>query len=45
MAPCPDDELEVWRPIEGFPGYEVSNQGRVRSYFGWMGGGAGPSPS
>jgi hypothetical protein len=35
MASCPDDELEVWKPIEGFPGYEVSNQGRVRSYHGW----------
>jgi hypothetical protein len=35
MASCPDDELEVWKPIEGFPGYEVSNHGRVRSYLGW----------
>jgi len=25
---------EVWLPIPDFPGYEVSNIGRVRSYFG-----------
>jgi hypothetical protein len=24
---------ETWKPIEGFPGYEVSNHGHVRSYF------------
>jgi NUMOD4 motif/Helix-turn-helix domain/HNH endonuclease len=24
---------EVWKEIPGFPGYEVSNQGRVRSYW------------
>lgn len=24
---------EVWKPIPGFPGYDVSNMGRVRSYF------------
>lgn len=24
---------EIWREIPGFPGYEVSNQGQVRSYF------------
>ena len=24
--------VEVWVPIEGFPGYDVSNQGRVRSW-------------
>jgi DNA-binding transcriptional regulator YiaG len=23
---------EIWKPIPGFPGYEVSNHGRVRSY-------------
>lgn len=23
---------EVWKPIDGFPGYEVSNLGRVRSF-------------
>jgi hypothetical protein len=33
MARCLDDKVEVWEPIEGFPGYEVSNQVRVRSYF------------
>jgi hypothetical protein len=28
----PDNNLvEAWRPVEGFPGYDVSNQGRVRS--------------
>jgi hypothetical protein len=26
-----DDTLEVWRPIDGYPGYEVSSHGRVRS--------------
>ena len=25
--------MEEWRPIPNFPGYEVSDQGRVRSYF------------
>lgn len=30
---------EKWLPIPGFPGYEVSDQGRVRSY--WNGFGAG----
>lgn len=24
--------MEVWKPIKDFPGYEVSDQGRVRSY-------------
>ena len=23
---------EIWLPVPGFPGYDVSNQGRVRSY-------------
>lgn len=23
---------EIWRPVDGHPGYEVSNQGRVRSW-------------
>jgi hypothetical protein len=27
------DEREVWLPVPGFPGYEVSDAGRVRSYF------------
>lgn len=25
-------EEEVWKPIEGFPHYEVSSYGRIRSY-------------
>lgn len=25
-------QLELWKPIEGFPGYDVSNTGRVRGY-------------
>lgn len=24
---------EVWKPVVGFPGYEVSNMGRLRSYY------------
>lgn len=24
---------EIWKPTEGFPGYDVSNYGRVRSYY------------
>jgi len=30
---------EIWKPIPGFPGYEVSNEGRVRSYRARGGGG------
>lgn len=29
----PDKTPERWLPIEGFPGYEVSDLGRVRSYW------------
>lgn len=26
-------EIELWRPVEGFPGYEVSNLGKIRSFW------------
>ena len=26
---------ELWKPIDGFCGYEVSNIGNIRSYIGW----------
>lgn len=29
--------LEEWQPVDGFPGYEVSDQGRVRSMKTWHG--------
>lgn len=29
---------EVWKEVEGYPGYEVSNRGRVRSYYKNLGG-------
>jgi hypothetical protein len=38
--PGPDD-LEMWCPIDGWPGYEVSDWGRVRSYWGPGGGSQG----
>lgn len=34
-------EIELWRHIEGFLGYEVSNLGRVRSF--WRKSGSGRS--
>jgi len=32
-----EEELqqEVWKPVENFPDYDVSNLGRVRSHKGW----------
>ena len=32
-------KAEVWKPIPDFPGYEVSNHGRVRSFFRFNGKG------
>ena len=32
---------ETWRPIPDFPGYDVSDQGRVRSYYQRVKGGIG----
>ena len=23
---------EIWKPIEGYPGYEISNLGRIKSF-------------
>lgn len=31
---------EKWKPVENFPGYEISDQGRLRSY--WRSNGTGP---
>lgn len=28
-------QIEFWKPVEGFTGYDVSNLGRVRSYRGY----------
>lgn len=28
---------ETWRPIPGFDSYDVSDEGRVRSWYGWRG--------
>jgi hypothetical protein len=37
----PDDVQERWLPVEGFPGYEVSDFGRVRSFWRSRGGHGG----
>lgn len=26
---------EIWKDVEGFPGYQVSNLGRIKSFRGW----------
>ena len=31
--PPVDIEEEFWKPVEGFPGYEVSSEGKVRSFW------------
>lgn len=36
--PTADNSQEIWKAIPDFPGYEVSNHGRVRSY--WKCGGS-----
>ena len=36
-----ETQIELWRPIEGFSGYEVSSIGRVRSF--WRKSGSGSS--
>jgi hypothetical protein len=28
-----ESQIELWKPIQGFPGYDVSNLGRVRSWW------------
>lgn len=39
-----ETEIEIWRPIAGYPGYDISNLGGVRSWWGrspvggWQGG-------
>ena len=32
MDRIPDLEGEVWRDVEGYTGYQVSNMGRVKSF-------------
>ena len=28
-----DEDKEIWAPIQGYDGYEISTKGRVRSYW------------
>ncbi len=37
----PSNTSEVWKPIADFPGYEVSDQGQVRSFYRRIGGATG----
>lgn len=30
------NDVEIWRPVEGWPGYEISSHGRVRGLRGWI---------
>ena len=33
MKQMMDEDKEIWAPIEGYEGYEISTKGRVRSYW------------
>ena len=39
-----DEDKEIWVPIEGYEGYEISTKGRVRSYWRCNGERKGGSP-
>ncbi len=36
-------EIEIWKPIPGYPQYEVSNMGRVKRLPGYQNSGRGPA--